>query len=85
MLEYLERNKLLSENQHGSTKNKSCLTNLLETLEEITTCLDNDEGVDVVFLDYRKAFDGSRVISPVSRFARESFCPWVVLPWVVSP
>ena len=26
-----------------------------------------------------------RVVSPVSRFAPESFRPWVVLPWVVSP
>ena len=31
------------------------------------------------------AYTGYRVVSPVSRFAPESFCPWVVSPWVVSP
>ena len=54
MLGHLERNKLLSDDQHGFTRNKSCLTNLLEKLEDIAPCLDNGEGVDLVFLDYRK-------------------------------
>ena len=44
---------------------------MLETLEEITSCLDNGEGVDVVFLDYRKAFDSvphRRLIHKLSRY-----------------
>ena len=57
--------------QHGFTRNKSCLTNLLETLEDITSCLDNGEEVDLVFLDYRKAFDSfphKRLIHKLSRY-----------------
>lgn len=81
MLDHLERNKLLSDDQHGFTKNKSCLTNLLETLEEITSCLDNGEGVDVVFLDYRKAFDSvphKRLIHKISRYGfGETFTRWI--------
>ena len=36
---------------------KSCLTNLLSTLEDITAFVDDGEPVDVIFLDYQKAFD----------------------------
>src|SRR6218665_1193904 len=50
-------NNLLSANQHGFTRNRSCLTNLLETLEEWTEALDEGCGVDAIFLDYQKAFD----------------------------
>lgn len=47
----------LSDSQHGFRKGRSCLTNLLETFEEWTRALDNGYGLDVVYLDYRKAFD----------------------------
>ena len=81
MLEHLERNKLLSDDQHGFTKNKSCLTNLLETLEDITSCLDNGEGVDIVFLDYRKAFDSvphKRLVHKIARYGfGEVFTRWI--------
>ena len=36
---------------------RSCLTNLLETLESWTKALDDGFGIDVLYLDYRKAFD----------------------------
>ena len=81
MIEHLERNKLLEDDQHGFTRNKSCLTNLLGPLEDITTCLDNGEGVDMVFLDYRKAFDSvphRRLIHKISRYGfGETFTRWI--------
>ena len=43
--------------QHGFMKGRSCLTNLLQSLEKWTQALDEDFGVDVLYLDYRKAFD----------------------------
>jgi hypothetical protein len=43
--------------QHGFTKGRSCTTNLLETLEAWTRLLDSGIGIDVIFLDYKKAFD----------------------------
>jgi len=57
MLKHLDANDLLSHNQHGFTRKRSCLTNLLETLEEWTQALDEGYGVDAIFLDYQKAFD----------------------------
>ena len=36
---------------------RSCLTNLLCLLEEITKWVDDGSPVDVVYLDFQKAFD----------------------------
>jgi hypothetical protein len=55
--QYLERNNLIYESQHGFRKQKSCLTNLLEFLEYILGYVDQGEAMDVVFLDLQKAFD----------------------------
>jgi len=54
---FLESSKKLNRYQHGFTRKRSCLTNLLESLEVWTQALDEGYGVDVIFLDYRKAFD----------------------------
>ena len=57
IVEHLESNNLLNEAQHGFRKGRSCLTNILETLEQWTKILDEGDGVDVAYLDFRKAFD----------------------------
>jgi len=54
---FLNEEDTVSDKQHGFVKGRSCLTNLLEVFEHWTTCLDEGYGVDVVYLDYRKAFD----------------------------
>ena len=36
-------------------KGKSCLTNLLEFFEDVTSRMDKGEPVDVVYLDFQKA------------------------------
>ena len=36
---------------------RSCLSNLLETLDEITEIIEGGNQVDVIYLDFRKAFD----------------------------
>ena len=54
---YLETNELIHNSQHGFRRNKSCLTNLLEFMETISERLDKGELVDVVYLDFKKAFD----------------------------
>ena len=48
---------MLTPHQHGFCKGKSCLTNLLESLDEWTGAVDCGSGVNVIFLDFKKAFD----------------------------
>ena len=57
LVSYLETNKLLRTSQHGFRKGRSCLTNLLTFLDRVTDGLDRGESVDVIFLDFAKAFD----------------------------
>ena len=55
--EYLEREKLLTKEQHGFVKRKACVTNLLETLDIVTKAFLEGLAVNVVYLDFLKAFD----------------------------
>ena len=57
MVEFLVKYKLINTSQHGFLKARSCLTNLLCFFEEITMWLDDGSPVDVVCLDFQKAFD----------------------------
>ena len=57
IVKHLEENKLLRNSQHGFTSGRSCLTNLLEFFETVTKELDEDNNVDIVYLDFCKAFD----------------------------
>ena len=53
----LEANNILSDKQHGFREGRSCLTNLLELVESWSEILDEGDGIDVAYLDFRKAFD----------------------------
>ena len=57
ILKHIEEQALLRENQHGFCKGKSCLTNLLEFFEKVNRHVDAGEPVDIVYLDFQKAFD----------------------------
>ena len=57
ILKHVMENNLLLEDQHGFSKGKSCMSNLLTTLEDVTESVDEGFGVDIIYLDYSKAFD----------------------------
>ena len=54
---HLSRLKLINSTQHGFVTKRSCLTNLLEFLEFVTNYVDKGLPVDVIYLDFQKAFD----------------------------
>ena len=57
MLQFLVNNDLLNVSQHDFLPNRSCLTALLTFLEEVTIFVDNKVPIDIVLLDFSKAFD----------------------------
>ena len=57
MMDFLIKHKLINPSQHGFLKARSCLTNLLCFFEEITKWVDEGSPVDVIYLDFQKAFD----------------------------
>jgi ribonuclease P/MRP protein subunit RPP40 len=53
----LSNNNLFKDSQHGFRNKRSCLTNLLKFMEKVAKYLDSSEPVDVIYLDFQKAFD----------------------------
>ena len=57
IVEHLEKENLLLNSQHGFRHNRSCLSNLLEFFHDIFSIYDNSRAVDIIYLDFQKAFD----------------------------
>ena len=57
MTTYLDSEGIITNHQHGFVRGRSCLANLLYVFEDWTSNLDEGYGVDVIYLDYKKAFD----------------------------
>ena len=57
IVEFMQDNNLFNNSQHGFLGGRSCLSQLLIHFDRITCELENGKGVDVVYLDFAKAFD----------------------------
>ena len=57
IVKHMEVNNLFSAAQLGFVSGKSCSAQLLELMEELTEALDSNEDVDIIYLDFAKAFD----------------------------
>ena len=54
---HLESNNLISLDQDGFKSGRSCITQLMENVYDWVDSLEGKQSVDVVYLDYKKAFD----------------------------
>src|SRR6218665_2030398 len=57
VVEHLNEFNVIKGSQHGFTRGRSCLTNLLEFFDEVYERIDEGKPVDVIYLDFAKAFD----------------------------
>ena len=55
--QYLEVNNLFNDGQHGFRRGRSCLSQLLAHHNDVIEGLVNGSDVDVIYLDFAKAFD----------------------------
>ena len=54
---HMQVNRGIRPSQHGFTKGRSCLTNLISFYELVTRMVHEGKAVNVVYLDFSKAFD----------------------------
>jgi hypothetical protein len=57
ILTHLLSYNLLSKEQFGFRNRRSCILQLLEVMDSWTALLDDGQPVDVIYLDFKKAFD----------------------------
>ena len=57
VMHHFEDNSILTDNQHGFRRGRSCETQLLELVEELTTNLESSKQTDVLIMDFSKAFN----------------------------
>ena len=56
-MNYLESNHILNDYQYGFRSSHSCQAQLISIIEELQLALDNHHQVDLLMLDFSKAFD----------------------------
>ena len=61
IIEHLENHQILSDNQHGFRKHRSCETQLVNTIETVARSLDKKEQVDMLILAFDTVPHQSRI------------------------
>jgi hypothetical protein len=54
---HFDRNEILHNSQHGFRRHRSCETQLITTIHEVATSIAQGNQVDIILLDFSKAFD----------------------------
>ena len=83
IMAHLEQLNILKDYQHGFRKGRSCETQLIITVDEIAKSLDNRSQVDLLILDFSKAFDTvphARLLKKLEHYGINE----LVLGWIRS-
>ena len=57
LVSFMDEHNLFNQSQHGFRSGRSCLSQLLSHFDLITRLLEDGNSVDIIYLDFAKAFD----------------------------
>lgn len=81
IMAHMENNNLFTKHQHGFRAGYSCVTQLIDVCDKWTEELDNKNNIDVIYLDFQKAFDSvphKRLIKKLQGYGIEGN----ILKWI---
>jgi len=83
LLDYLLKHRLITKEQHGFIQRKSVCGNLLESLCDWTVNLESRLITDVVYIDFKKAFDSVSHTKLLLKLRTYGICG-DLLGWITS-